>query len=116
MSLLPQVPEHWQPSTLPTNDGSQPALLFQHPLRDAGFPNFYLLPETHPLRPPNFLPSPTSNRTSFKDYVVTIRKDLEFMERWQETGANTSTPSGDISLNLKNGVSLSSLPDLFNLT
>ena len=106
MLLRRRTPEHWEPSLLPTNDGLQQALLFRHPLREKEFPDVYLLAEPHPLRPLDFSPGPLSTRTEFKDYVVTVRKDLEFMESWQETGANTGTPCGDISLNLKNGMLL----------
>lgn len=98
-----QAPGFWKESSIETNEGFQSALLFDHPAREIGFPDFYLLPEPHPLRPPGFVPDHRS-QTSFNDYVVAVRKDLDFMKGWQAVGAKTATPTNNVSLNLEEGV------------
>jgi len=106
MSPIKPTPKYWEASLLETNNGSHPALLFDHPAHEEGFPDIYLLFKPHPLWHQVFfqaiIPSVISLHST--TYVVTVQKDLKFMESWHNTGAKTRTPSDDISLNLKNGV------------
>ena len=97
--------ECWRISTLDTNEGSQAAFRFEHPKREAEFPNIYLLPEPHPLRPEYFTLAhhPSCTRPAFKDYVLTIRKTSDFMESWKKVGAETATPADNVVWNERNG-------------
>lgn len=96
----------WKTGFIDTNEGAQAARQFDHPKRE-GFPNLYLLLEPHPLRPQHFTPAnyPRCGRESFNDYVLTIHKNSDFMEHWQEVGLQADTPADDISLNQENGMS-----------
>jgi hypothetical protein len=96
---------YWINSTLDSDNGPQTVLKFEHPKRKASFPDLYLLPEPHPLRPQWFTPAnhPRCDRQSFNDYVVTIRKTSHFMRRWRAIGKKTTTPVDDISWNKENG-------------
>ena len=103
--------KYWEDEFLVTHNGIQCARRFVHPERDPGFPNMFLLPEPHPLRPPFFTSEnhPRAGR-SFRDYVLTVHKDEAFMNRWTEAGSKATTPLGDDSTNLGNGMCVPYLP------
>lgn len=106
MSDREDAVHYWEDAFLGTDAGSQAALRFNHPNREADFPSLYRLLEPHPLRrlTPTHAGDPEGRPRSFKDYVLTIRKTSDFMERWQEVGSRTATPTDDVSSNQVNGV------------
>ena len=72
----------WTPASLKTDKGRENVLKFTHPAREASFPDLYQLIGHHPLRPAEFTSAhfPQCTRGHFRDYVVTIRKDTDFMK------------------------------------
>ena len=99
--------QYWENASLPTHNGTQPARRFVHPKRHPGFPDMFLLPEPHPLRPAFFTPAnhPQAG-CNFRDYVLTVHKGETFMKQWNEAGSKTTTPSGDVSANEGNSMHL----------
>lgn len=97
---------HWKPAQLETANGFQQAQLFERPESDKGFPDVYLLQEQHQLRPEGFTATNyhRCGRHRFDDYVMAIRKDLNFMRLWDAAGKRTNTPSSDVFSNLENGM------------
>jgi hypothetical protein len=115
---MPPAKQLWTSTFLETDKDPQNVLKFTHPAREASFPDLYQLIGHHPLRPPeftsdHFLQCP---RESFRDYIVTIRKDKDFMKAWQETGENAPKPTADVDLNIDNGMPPSPRPSISNLT
>jgi hypothetical protein len=82
-----------------------PAMQFVHPNRCDDFPPLYRLLNPHPLRPPTFTPT-GDDTTAYKDYVVLVRKERTFMEKWQKAGEDQDTPCDDVGTNLLNGTFL----------
>ena len=97
----------WTSAEIPSGqDVSTVASLFQHDKRDADFPLMYRLNDQHPLRPSGFTASnyPTAHRDRFYDYVVTMKKEDDFMKRWQELGEKQETPNDHITSNQQMGM------------
>ena len=74
---------------------------FQHAKHDKNFPQMYQLLGQHPLRPSMFTAKnyPSSGRDTFYDYVVMIKKEADFMKKWQDIGEEQETPKDDIASN-----------------
>ena len=86
----------------PAVDGAR----FVHHMRPKGFPLLYRLRKPHPLRPAGFTAEnyPGCEGRKFEDYVMIIRKELNFMRGWQEVGASLDTPCDDVARNQKDGM------------
>ena len=100
--------QYWKDEFLATHNGTQSARQFVRPERYPGFPNMFLLLEPHPLRPLFLTPAnhPRASQ-SFRDYVLTVHKDEIFMKQWNEAGLEATTPLGNVSTNMGNGMYIS---------
>ena len=114
----PPCSPQWTPDILKTNDGSQETRRFDHPNREADFPALHLLQEKHPLRPTSFTvaKNPRCAGMTFRDYVLPIHKNREYMSRWQKIGNATATPSHNVDWNEKQGMFSSPVASGLDLT
>ena len=95
----------WVLDSLKTRSGTEETLRYAHDNREPGFPPIHLLTAPHPLRPEGFTKeNPRYSETHFRDFVVPIRKNVEFMKHWQGVGENTDTPSNNSSVNCGQGM------------
>ena len=92
----------WKHKEIPSGlSQSIKADCFQHAKCDKNFPQMYRLLGQHPLRPSTFTAKnyPSSGRDTFYDYVVMIKKEADFMKKWQDIGEEQETPKDNIASN-----------------
>ena len=92
----------WKCKEIPSGlSRSVKADCFQHAKRDENFPQMYRLLGQHPLHPSMFTAKnyPSSGRDTFYDYIVMIKKEANFIKKWQDIGEEQETPKDDITSN-----------------